>query len=97
MPSPWQVLALLFTPSFYILLSCGCLAQFRIIFNTLSTAAYHMQRGPLEAFAPSKHTAGGSVLCRGLNRDVTTTRRLPACCACAVLKTFVQYLESIFG
>lgn len=58
MPSPWQLLTLLFTPSFYILLSCGCLAQFRIIFNTLSTAAYHMQRGPLEAFAPSKHTAG---------------------------------------
>lgn len=66
MPSPWQLFALLFTPSIYIFLSCACLAQFRIIFNTLSTAAYHMQRGPLEAFAP-------------------------------IVKTFVQYLESIFG
>lgn len=50
----WQVVTLVFTPSFYILLSCACLAQFRIIFNFLSTAAYHLQRSPLEAFAPSK-------------------------------------------
>jgi hypothetical protein len=49
----WQVLTLVFTPSLYILLSCASLAQFRIIFNFLSTAAYHIQRSPLEAFAPS--------------------------------------------
>lgn len=50
----WQVVTLVFTPSLYIILSCACLAQFRIIFNFLSTAAYHLQRSPLEAFAPSK-------------------------------------------
>jgi hypothetical protein len=52
--SPWQILTLVFTPSFYILLSCACLAQFKIIFNVLSTAAYQLQKSPLEAFAPSK-------------------------------------------
>lgn len=62
----WQAVTLVFTPSLYILLSCACLAQFRIILNFLSTAAYHLQHSPLEPFAP-------------------------------ILKTFVQYLESIFG
>jgi len=50
----WQAVTLVFTPSLYILLSCACLAQFRIILNFLSTAAYHLQHSPLEPFAPSK-------------------------------------------
>jgi hypothetical protein len=55
--SAWRALTLVFTPSFYILLSCACLAQFKMIFNVLSTAAYQLQQSPLEAFAPSKSAA----------------------------------------
>jgi hypothetical protein len=36
------------------------LAQFKIIFNFLSTAAFHLQRSPLEAFAPSEPSSTSS-------------------------------------
>jgi len=48
-----KTITLVFAPTVYILLSCLSLAQFAIIFNAVSSAAFHMQRQPaLEAFAP---------------------------------------------
>ncbi|WIA15679.1 hypothetical protein OEZ85_002305 [Tetradesmus obliquus] len=48
-----QILTLVFAPSLYIVLSCCALAQFNLIFNGISSLAFHMQRTPaLEALAP---------------------------------------------
>lgn len=42
-----------FAPTAYILLACLAFSQFAMVFNAISSAAFHMQRQPaLEAFAP---------------------------------------------
>lgn len=104
----WRVVSLVFTPSLYILLASACLAQFKIIFNFLSTAVYHMQRSPLEPFAPSEFPLVSPPFARAAGDTCSwLTLMLTAACLCfclrfrvsarTVLKTFVQYLESIFG
>lgn len=48
-----QILVLVFAPSLYIVLACCAFAQFGLIFNAISSLAFHMQRQPaLEALTP---------------------------------------------
>ncbi|KAF6266287.1 hypothetical protein COO60DRAFT_445799 [Scenedesmus sp. NREL 46B-D3] len=48
-----QILMLVFAPSLYIVLACCAFAQFGLIFNAISSLAFHMQRQPaLEALTP---------------------------------------------
>lgn len=49
----FHIVTLVFAPSLYIVLSCCAFAQFSLIFNGVSSLAFHMQRQPaLEPFAP---------------------------------------------
>lgn len=63
-----QILTLVFAPSLYIVLSCCALAQFNLIFNGISSLAFHMQRTPaLEALAPRKRLYGLQGVGPGVN------------------------------